>query len=141
GGVERVRSYGGAGGGPGRPLADYIPERHRRFLAACRPYHETATHLFVHGGYEHDLPMEAQRKEALFWRVTDARTALPHFSGKTAVVGHTPQPSGEGLDLGFLTCIDTNCPRGGWLTALDGGSGRVGPGGHDWGRRRGARRP
>ena len=30
---------------------------------------------------------------------------------------------GEILDLGFLVCIDTNCARGGWLTALDVGSG------------------
>jgi hypothetical protein len=29
------------------------------------------------------------------------------------------------LDLGFLVCIDTDCARGGWLTALDVGSGRV----------------
>ena len=43
----------------------------------------------------------------------------------SAVVGHTPQRSGEVLDLGFLVCIDTNCHRGGWLTALDMDTGRV----------------
>jgi serine/threonine protein phosphatase 1 len=42
-----------------------------------------------------------------------------------AVVGHTPQLAGEVLDLGFLVNIDTYCVRGGWLTALDVGSGRV----------------
>ena len=42
--------------------------------------------------------------------------ALP--SGKVAIVGHTPQKSGEMLDLGFLKCIDTFCHGGGWLTAL-----------------------
>jgi serine/threonine protein phosphatase 1 len=42
-----------------------------------------------------------------------------HFSGKTVVVGHTPQVSGLVLDRGFLICIDTDCSRGGWLTALD----------------------
>lgn len=42
-----------------------------------------------------------------------------------AVVGHTPQLSGEVLDLGFLVCIDTNGARGGWLTALDVDSGQV----------------
>jgi serine/threonine protein phosphatase 1 len=35
------------------------------------------------------------------------------------VVGHTPQGSGEVLDLGHLVNVDTNCVRGGWLTALD----------------------
>jgi serine/threonine protein phosphatase 1 len=42
-----------------------------------------------------------------------------------AVVGHTPQQSGEVLDLGFLVFIDTNCARGGWLTALDVDTGMV----------------
>lgn len=40
-------------------------------------------------------------------------------------VGHTPQQSGEVLDLGFPLGIDTECVRGGWLTALDAGDGRV----------------
>jgi serine/threonine protein phosphatase 1 len=40
-------------------------------------------------------------------------------------VGHTTQRSGEILDLGFLKCIDTNCYRGGWLTALEVRTGQV----------------
>ena len=125
GGAQTVRSYGWAPGGPRRRLADWIPEPHREFLAGCRPYYETATHLFVHAGFVPELPMAEQTGLALRWRVTDARTAVPHGSGKVAVVGHTPQRSGEVLDLGFLVCIDTNCARGGWLTALDTGTGRV----------------
>ena len=69
--------------------------------------------------------MDQQPRLALLWRVTAAATAVPHHSGKVAVVGHTPQLSGEVLDLGFLLCIDTNCARGGWLTALDVDTGRV----------------
>src|SRR5262249_34116860 len=46
GGVETLRSYGWAPSGPRRALADWIPEQHREFLAGCRPYHETDTHLF-----------------------------------------------------------------------------------------------
>ncbi|HJT79180.1 MAG TPA: hypothetical protein VJ739_18430 [Gemmataceae bacterium] len=57
--------------------------------------------------------------------MTDAQTARPHCSGKVAVVGHTPQRGGEILDLGFLACIDTNCHRGGWLTALEVHTGQV----------------
>ena len=57
--------------------------------------------------------------------MTDARAAAPHCSGKVAVVGHTPQWSGEVLDLGFLVDIDTNCVRGGWLTALEVATGHV----------------
>lgn len=68
--------------------------------------------------------MNQQPGQALRWRVTDAQTAVPHQSGKVAVVGHTAQLAGEILDLGFLVCIDTNCARGGWLTALDTSTGR-----------------
>jgi serine/threonine protein phosphatase 1 len=94
-------------------------------LAGCRGYYETPTHLFLHAGYVPELALAEQPGLALQWRVTDAATAVPHRSGKVAVVGHTPQQSGEVLDLGFLVCIDTNCARGGWLTALEVGTGRV----------------
>jgi serine/threonine protein phosphatase 1 len=125
GGTATLRSYGWLPGGPRRPLADWIPAEHRQFLVGCRPYHETSSHLFVHAGFVPELPMDEQPGEALRWRVTDARRATPHLSGKVAVVGHTPQLAGEVLDLGFLVCIDTNCARGGWLTALDTNTGRV----------------
>jgi serine/threonine protein phosphatase 1 len=125
GGVDTLRSYGWAPGGPRRGLADWIPERHWQLLAGFQSYHETDTHLFVHAGYLPELPLDQQPGEVLRWRVTDAETARPHGSGKVAVVGHTPQWSGEVLDLGFLVCIDTNCYRGGWLTAQDVDSGQV----------------
>ena len=125
GGADTLCSYGWAPGGPRRALADWVPQKHRKFLAGCRPYHETATHLFVHAGFVPELPLEQQPGQALRWRVTDAQTARKHSSGQVAVVGHTPQSSGEVLDLGFLVCIDTNCARGGWLTALDVETGRV----------------
>ncbi|VTR94618.1 serine threonine protein phosphatase : Serine/threonine protein phosphatase OS=Rhodopirellula baltica (strain SH1) GN=RB5905 PE=4 SV=1: Metallophos [Gemmata massiliana] len=119
GGADTLRSYGWISGGPRRALTDWIPELHRTFLSGCHDYYETPTHLFVHAGYVPDLAMAEQSGLALRWRVTDAATAESHYSGKVAVVGHTPQRSGEVLDLGFLVCIDTNCVRGGWLTALD----------------------
>src|SRR5262249_27360580 len=122
---DTLRSYGWAPGGPRRALADWLPKAHREFLAGCRAYYETASHLFVHAGYVPDLALAEQPGLALRWRVTDAATAAPDCSGRVAVVGHTPQPSGEVLDLGFLVCIDTNCARGGWLTGLDVGTGRV----------------
>jgi serine/threonine protein phosphatase 1 len=125
GGADTVRSYGWKPGGPRRGLAALFPEEHRRFLAGCLPFHETATHLFVHAGYLPELPLEEQLGEVLRWRVTDPQTVRPHRSGKVVIVGHTPQKGGEVLDLDFLVCIDTDCYRGGWLTALDVGSGRV----------------
>ena len=54
------------------------------------------------------------------------RSRSRHCSGKVAIVGHTPQKSGEILDLGYLKCIDTFCHGGGWLTALEVNTGRSG---------------
>ena len=125
GGADALRSYGWVSGGPRRTLADWFPESHRQFFAGCRSYHETGAHIFLHAGYVPELPMCDQPGLALRWRVTDPAVTKPHYSGKVAIVGHTPQPSGEVLDLGFLKCIDTNCVRGGWLTALAVDTGRV----------------
>jgi serine/threonine protein phosphatase 1 len=69
--------------------------------------------------------MSKQLGEALRWQFTNPKTAKPHFSGKTAIVGHTPQHGGEMLDLGFLKCIDTGCVYGKWLTALEVETGRI----------------
>ena len=52
------------------------------------------------------------------------RWRMPDYSGKIAVVGHTPQRDGKILDLGYLKCIDTFCVGGGWLTALDTDTGQ-----------------
>jgi serine/threonine protein phosphatase 1 len=124
GGVDTLRSYGAACGGPRRLLRDWFPESHHQFFSRCRPYHETPTHIYVHAGLLPDVALHDQPAVVLNWRVTDPASAMPHCSGKVVVVGHTPQKSGEVLDLGFLLCIDTNCIRGGWLTALDVQSGR-----------------
>jgi serine/threonine protein phosphatase 1 len=97
---------------------------HRSFLNSCEDYHETATHIFVHAGYQPGLPLKDQPAAGLRRTPFKAEWPTPHVSGNAAIVGHTPQKSGEVLDLGHLVCIDTNCHGGGWLTALDVGSGR-----------------
>jgi serine/threonine protein phosphatase 1 len=123
GGEEMLASYGWATDAPPwRRWDEAIPREHWAFLARCRNYHETATHLFVHAGCDPNLPMDQQPVEALRWQFTDAKVR-PHRSGKTIVCGHTPQRSGVILDLGFLVCIDTNCHGGKWLTALEATSG------------------
>jgi serine/threonine protein phosphatase 1 len=50
--------------------------------------------------------------------------AIPLRITGTEVVGHTPQTTGEILDLGFVIGIDTDCSRGNCLTAMDITSGR-----------------
>ena len=102
-----------------------IPEHSIAFLQGCRRWHETHRHLFVHANYLSNLPLEEQPLYVLRWESLKTRCPPPHYSGKTAVVGHTAQKGGEILDLGHLKCIDTYCYGGGWLTALDVYSGQL----------------
>lgn len=117
GGKETLASYGGR-------LED-IPQEHVAFFRGLLPYFETESHLFVHANYQHNLPLAEQPPYLLFWEHLHLHLPRRHESGKTAIVGHTSQKSAEILDLGHVVCIDTFCHGGGWLTALDAGSGKV----------------
>jgi serine/threonine protein phosphatase 1 len=119
GGKTTLDSYG-----RGRSL-DLIPDEHYEFLEGCLGYHETDTHVFVHANYFPDIPMAEQPVDMLRWESLRDMKPGPHVSGKTVIVGHTPQKGGEILDLGHLKCIDTYCYGGGWLTALDVNTGEV----------------
>jgi len=119
GGEPTLDSYGYQPGG------DLIPEAHARFIRGCRDYYEAETHIFAHANYDHRLPMDRTGGTKLRWEILEPQRQCPHYSAKRVVVGHTPQVDGEVLDLGFLVCLDTDCSRGGWLSALDVGTGRV----------------
>jgi serine/threonine protein phosphatase 1 len=126
GGTAVLTSYGHAGTADVRPadLWKLIPRKHIEFIVKCRNYFEAVNHFFVHAYYEPRLPFDQQNWNALRW-VSLPPQPEPHYSGKTAIVGHTPQRSGAILDLGFIKCIDTNCCRGGWLSALEVHTGQV----------------
>ena len=112
GGDSALDSYGSTS------QLSLIPQSHFRFLESCHSYYETDTHIFVHANYKPDVPLEQIDGHTLRWlSLRDYVPPKPHCSGKTFVVGHTPQ--NEVLDLGYLICIDTNCCSGGWLTAMD----------------------
>lgn len=96
-----------------------IDPAHVRFIQGCRDYLETEDSIFTHANVDPDLPMDRQPALKLRWEFVDPAQQRPHVSGKTIFVGHTPQTSGEVLDLGSLRCIDTDCSRGGWLSAYD----------------------
>jgi len=110
GGAETVASYGAS--------VDAISQDHIQFLRQCRRHYETSTHFFVHANYDPDLTLDKQPDHLLFWDHL-SEVSQPHRSGKIAIVGHTPQLSGEILDRKHLKCIDTYCFGTGWLTALD----------------------
>jgi serine/threonine protein phosphatase 1 len=120
GGAQTVESYRGADG-----KMTAIPDEHVDFIRTWRDYYETPSHFFAHAAYHPELPLVEQRWQT--WRWHSLRDMVPgvHLSGKTAVVGHTSQKSGEVLNVGHLICIDTYCWDGGWLTALDTTSGQV----------------
>jgi serine/threonine protein phosphatase 1 len=111
GGAATVESYGNE--------LENIPDSHLAFLNACVPYYEIEDFFFVHANFTPSLTLDRQPDFALFWEHLTAHMPSPHISGKTAVLGHTPQRSGEVLDVDHLICLDTFCCGGGWLTAMD----------------------
>jgi serine/threonine protein phosphatase 1 len=112
GGSSALDSYGSS------KKIELIPPSHFEFLQSCRSYYESESYIFTHANYKPELPMEKQTDRTLRW--LSLRVSGPpkkHCSGKTVFVGHSPQP--EVLDIGHFVCIDTNCYKGGWLTAID----------------------
>jgi serine/threonine protein phosphatase 1 len=126
GGIEALASYGYKGGVEPRPadVRTLIPSEQLEFIRRCRDYVETERHIFVHAYYDPDRPLHEQTWSGLRWAILP-QIPRPHYSGKVAIVGHTPQTSGEILDLGYLKCIDTFCHGGGWLTALEARTGKT----------------
>ena len=120
GGAATVESYRDANGKL-RP----VPSTQLEYIRTWADYFETESHFFAHGSYEPDSPLPQQHWQTLRWESLKFGIPEPHISGKTAIVGHTSQKSGEILDRGHIVCIDTYCWGGGWLTALDTTSGQV----------------
>jgi len=111
---------------PDRDDRELIDPDHLQFLQTnCRDYHETEEVIFVHANYFPNQPMPDQRGYTLRWEAVEPAKMAPHYSGKIVIAGHTPQTSGELLDLGFMKLIDTDVSRGGWLTALEVQNGEV----------------
>lgn len=127
GGYQTLTSYGwGANSASTDELKDIIPYEHMAFISECVGYHEDDENVFVHANYEWDVPMGQQTENASFWaHLRDGPIQKPHISGKKFWVGHTPQKSGEVLDMGHIVCIDTGGFRTGWITAVDVTTGRI----------------
>jgi serine/threonine protein phosphatase 1 len=119
GGAATLDSYGF------RTRPADLPEEHIAFVESCLPYFETRQHAFLHANYDADKPLDALHGYTLRWESLRERIPARHISGKSIIVGHTPQASGEILDRGYLKCIDTQCYAGGWLTGLEVVSGQL----------------
>jgi serine/threonine protein phosphatase 1 len=110
GGKATLTSYGGS--------LEKIPASHKAFFHSLLPHYETKESIFVHACYDPSLPMEHQPEEIRYWTHISL-VPPPHCSGKRVYVGHTPQPAGMVLDLGYLVCVDTYCFGTGFLTAVN----------------------
>jgi serine/threonine protein phosphatase 1 len=110
GGAATLASYGGS--------LDRIPLSHTDFLHSLRSQYETDNELFIHAGYQPEVPAERTDDAYRYWNHL-LEVPPPHCSGKRVFVGHTPQASGKVLDCGHIVCLDTYCFGGGWLTALN----------------------
>jgi len=111
GGLQTLTSYGGR--------TEQVDAAHRALLSQCVPHFETERYLLVHANYMPHLPMSEQPDRVRLWQHLTTHTPGPHESGKTAIVGHTPQFDGDILDLGHVICLDTCCFGGGYLTAME----------------------
>jgi len=121
GGMGALASY--SAWGEEGSLAD-VPEQHWEFLEdGCVDWYENDTHIFVHACVDPDLPLAEQSTSMLHWE--PLRHALPHYSGKTVICGHTAQRSGKPLNLGHTICIDTWVYGEGCLTCLEVTSGDI----------------
>jgi len=103
---------------------DRVPPRHLEFFHGLRLFYEIESHFFIHANYAPNWPLEGHNSATALWLSLDD-LPHPHFSGKVAVVGHTPQMDGDILDIEHLKCIDTGCGLGGRLTALDVHTGQL----------------
>ena len=120
--LERFLAMGGAAAlssyGSSAELKD-IPDAHWQFLEQALPWWECDDYFFTHANYDADLPLCQQKSAELRWMGLADQPVRPHCSGKTAIVGHTPNLLGHVVDYGFLRCLDTGCGIGGYLTVMD----------------------
>lgn len=110
GGEEALESYGGR--------TSDIPAAHIDLLESAVDYWETLSTIFIHANLQSHLPLDEQPEVWLRWT---------HLTGyerwydppRRVICGHTPQKRGLPLIFPGWVCLDTDCQRGGWLTALD----------------------
>ncbi len=116
GGEEALKSYGGD--------RTMIPQSHVAFLDSMQDYWETSSEIYVHANLQPGVPLQEQSVIWLRWNKLTGGERRYDLT-RRVVCGHTPQKNGYPLVFPGWVCIDTNCQRGGWLTALDVGNDRV----------------
>jgi serine/threonine protein phosphatase 1 len=92
-----------------------VPPEHVAFFNALHLYHETSSHIFVHGGLRPHIPLEKQDPWDMLW-IRDEFIYSDFDFGKEVIFGHTPfrQP----LVLENKIGIDTGAVYGNKLTCV-----------------------
>lgn len=117
GGRMTLERLGFKGVGPWRSLiprfmADYLRNE-------CLDYWETGGFIMTHAGIEAGLSLSDQPESTLYWNSLEGDPA-PHFSGKTAIHGHTIMPCRMPWAWPFAWYLDTGSYLAdGWLTCVD----------------------
>lgn len=86
-----------------------------------RPYFEDEHYLYVHGGIQPGIPLEAQSLRDLIW-IREAFYQSPSAYHKPVIFGHTPVSSLNGGSVPSLIhgniALDTGCVYKGYLSGL-----------------------
>lgn len=110
GGREALESYGDD--------PRDIPESHIELLESVADFWETPSAIFIHANLQPGIPLAKQPEVWLRWNHLTGRERW-FAPPRRVICGHTPQKDGYPLLFPGWVCIDTDCQRGGWLTALD----------------------
>jgi serine/threonine protein phosphatase 1 len=100
-----------------------IPQNHWDFLESCVDYVEIEDYIFTHAPINPGKALIQQDDNELRWNHNVPEHA--HISGKHIIFGHCTQKSGEILQLGHATGIDTYVYGDGKLTCIDVRTGRI----------------
>ena len=127
GGHRTVNAYQGKG----------MPENHRGLFENAQHFHLADNTLFVHGGINPGLPLDAQDEQTFLWDRQLARQAIelrssgterPLTGFETIYVGHTPTLK-YGSDQPIKACelwlMDTGAGWGGRLSMMNAETGKL----------------
>jgi serine/threonine protein phosphatase 1 len=105
GGSATLASYGGI---------EQAQETLTPFIESLELFHETATHIFVHGGIPSEKNLKTATPEELLWD-----RSFTYSGEKTLVVGHTPRMEVTRISNRNTICVDTGAFMTGVLSAYD----------------------
>ena len=102
----------------------HVPEAHLELLDSTVQYWEGSAEICVHANLEPGVSLDRQRSIWLRWQKLSGRE-LPHSSGKRVICGHSGVSYSVPTVRDGWVCLDTLAHSGGYLTALELGSGEI----------------